>query len=57
VNRVFWLSLTLTAAGLAGYAVGVTTAYRGRAFSVTLLMVGIALLAMRRVFDPAEGPS
>lgn len=55
MNRVTWTGLALTAIGFVGYLIGVTTAYVGRSFSVTLLMIGIALVAMRRVFDSAEG--
>ena len=32
--------------GVVGYAVGVVAAYPGRAFSVTGVMVGIALIAI-----------
>lgn len=51
VNRGIVLGGGLTAVGLAGYALGVVTAYPGRAFAVTLVMTGIALLAMRGAFD------
>lgn len=51
VNRVLALGLVLTLAGLAGYLLGLSVPYWGRAFSVTAMMVGIALVAMRRAFD------
>lgn len=54
MNRLFVLGVTLAAVGLVGYAVGVGMAYPGRAFSVTMVMVGVALIAMRRAFE--EGP-
>lgn len=57
MNPVFLFGLVLTGLGLAGYVVGVTTAYPGRSFSVTLLMVGVALVAMRGVYGlEADGP-
>ncbi|WP_436903268.1 hypothetical protein [Halovenus halobia] len=37
------LGIGLTAAGILGYFVGVYAAYPGRAFSLTLTMVGITL--------------
>ena len=40
------LGTLLTTVGLAGYAAGVATPYPGRAFSLTLVMVGLALVAM-----------
>lgn len=49
MNRVLAAGVVLTAAGLAGYAAGVRTAYFGRAFSVTAVMLGITLIAIRRV--------
>ena len=36
----------LFAVGLAGYAVGVSMPYPGRAFSLTAIMVGIAVAAI-----------
>lgn len=32
--------------GLAGYAAGIATAYPGRAFSVTAVMVGVGLVVL-----------
>lgn len=42
--------LALTALGLVGYVVGITTPYPGRAFSLTAIMIGItvALVSHRR---------
>lgn len=54
MNRVLATGLALTTLGLAGYLVGLSTPYWGRAFSVTLVMVGIALFAMRRAFVAPE---
>jgi hypothetical protein len=34
--------------GLAGYAAGIATAYPGRSFSVTAIMVGIGLTVLGR---------
>ena len=51
MNHASWLGLGLTAVGVLGYGLGLTVAYAGRAFSVTLVMVGVSLLAMRRVFE------
>lgn len=54
MNPVLAIGLVLTLGGLAGYLVGLSTPFLGRAFSVTLLMVGVALVAMWRAFEPAE---
>jgi hypothetical protein len=54
MNRVLAAGVVLTAAGIAGYAAGVMAAYPGRAFSVTAIMVGITLVAIRRL-DTPEG--
>lgn len=51
MNSVLALGLVLTLAGLAGYLVGLSTPYWGRGFSVTFLMIGVALVAMHRAFD------
>ncbi|WP_135830527.1 hypothetical protein [Halorussus halobius] len=48
MNAAFAAGIVLTVAGLAGYAVGVTVAYPGRAFSVTGVMVGVTLLSVGR---------
>lgn len=54
MNHAFGLGLGLTAGGLVGYAVGVSISYPGRAFSVTALMIGIALVAVG--FEGGNGP-
>ncbi|MFB6353517.1 MAG: hypothetical protein ABEJ92_05470 [Halobacteriales archaeon] len=54
MNRVFGTGLALTGVGLGGYLLGLVQSYPGRAFSLTALMVGIALVAMRRAFDGTE---
>jgi hypothetical protein len=54
MNRVLAAGVVLTAAGIAGYVAGVVAAYPGRAFSVTAIMVGITLVAIRRL-DTPEG--
>lgn len=46
MDRVTGVGGVCTAAGVAGYAVGVLTAYPGRSFSLTALMLGITLLAI-----------
>lgn len=42
------LGAGLLAVGLAGYAVGLAVAYPGRAFSLTAVMVGTALVIVGR---------
>lgn len=54
MNPVLALGLVLTLGGLAGYLLGLSNPYWGRAFSVTIFMVGIALVAMWRAFESAE---
>ncbi|MFB6138586.1 MAG: hypothetical protein ABEJ42_09690 [Halobacteriaceae archaeon] len=46
MNRVSVTGAALLGAGFLGYAVGVEAAYPGRAFSVTAVMVGVAVLAL-----------
>ena len=48
VGRVGW---SLVAVGVAGYGVGLSAAYPGRAFSVTAVMVGVTLVAVRAAFE------
>lgn len=43
MNSQRLLGLTLVVAGGVGYVVGVTVRYPGRAFSVTVFILGIAL--------------
>lgn len=46
MDRRFGAGLALTALGAAAYLAGVVVQYPGRAFSVTLVMVGVTLLAL-----------
>ncbi|MFB6073476.1 MAG: hypothetical protein ABEJ89_00525 [Haloarculaceae archaeon] len=48
MNASFVAGLLLTGAGLVGYLVGVAVAYPGRAFSLTALMLGVALAVVSR---------
>jgi len=41
----------LTVGGLVGYVAGLTVSYPGRSFSVTAVMVGLAVLAVGRAGD------
>jgi len=49
MNRLSLAGIALSVLGIAGYAVGIAVAYPGRAFSVTAIMVGITLFAIRRI--------
>jgi hypothetical protein len=46
MERQRLVGITLTIAGLIGYISGIYIAYPGRAFSIAVLMVGIALAAI-----------
>lgn len=46
MNRVLAAGIVLTVAGVVGYGLGVFVAYPGRAFSVTAVIVGVALFAI-----------
>jgi len=46
MDRIFATGLVITGLGVAGYTLGIVTAYPGRAFSVTAVLVGIATLAI-----------
>lgn len=48
MNRILSAGIALSLAGLVAYAAGILTAYPGRSFSVTALMVGVTLLAIGR---------
>lgn len=48
MSTVFALGIALTVTGLVGYVVGIAAPYPGRAFSLTLLMLGMALAAVAR---------
>lgn len=47
MNRLLLIGGALVVLGVVGYAMGVAAAYPGRAFSVTSIMVGITLVAVR----------
>lgn len=49
MNRVFAAGIILSVLGLAGYVFATVTAYPGRAFTVTGVMIGITLVAIRRI--------
>lgn len=49
MNRLSALGLALLAVGILGYVAGVATPYPGRAFSITLVMVGVTMFAIRNV--------
>lgn len=55
MNRLLAAGLVLTATGLVGYGVGVFVAYEGRAFSVTVVMIGVSLVAVGGTVDEAGG--
>ena len=48
MNAATAAGLGLTALGLAGYVVGLSVPYPGRAFSLTALMVGLTVVAVAR---------
>jgi hypothetical protein len=50
MNQTRTLGAALSAAGIAGYVIGVFVPYPGRAFSVTGVMVGLTLLTIGGVF-------
>lgn len=52
MNWELTAGVVLTLGGLVGYAIGVVVVYEGRAFAVTAVMVGIALLAMGNSGSP-----
>lgn len=54
MNRLVAAGVGLLVLGLVGYAVGVVADYPARGFSVTAVMVGITLLAIRSA-DAAVG--
>jgi len=47
MNRLLVAGVALVALGLAGYFVGVVVEYPGRAVSITAIMVGVTLVAIR----------
>lgn len=46
MKRLRAVGAIVTALGIGGYIVGVAIAYTGRAFAVTVVMVGLTLLAI-----------
>lgn len=54
MNRRILAGLCLFVAGVVGYVVGIYVTYPGRAFSLTAVMIGIALLATGRASTGAE---
>jgi len=46
MNRILAAGLLVTLVGVVGYTVGLWVVYPGRAFSVTVAMVGITLTAI-----------
>lgn len=48
MHRVAALGVVCLLLGMAGYAAGIATAYPGRSFSVTAIMVGIGLVVLGR---------
>lgn len=49
MNSLSAVGLALLAVGIVGYVVGVATPYPGRAFSITFVMVGVTMIAIRNV--------
>lgn len=54
VNPGRVLGSALLAVGLIGYGYGVVSPYPGRSFTVTAVMVGIALIAMHGAVETEE---
>lgn len=54
LNRMLAIGVVLVVIGSAGYLLGITVAYPGRAFSVTAVMVGITLLTIGWAGDHFE---
>lgn len=48
MNRLVAAGVLLVVLGVVGYAAGIAAPYPARAFSVTAVMVGITLIAIRR---------
>lgn len=48
MDRLLLVGAAALAAGVGGYAVGVVVPYPGRSFSLTALMVGLALVVVGR---------
>jgi len=54
MNRATLAGAGLCVAGLLGYGIGVSVEYPGRSFSITALIVGIAVVAIFRESGGAE---
>lgn len=48
MNRLVAFGAALVALGVLGYGIGIVVDFPGRAFSVTAIMIGITLIAIRR---------
>jgi len=55
MNRLAIAGGLSLAGGVVGYAAGIAAAYPGRSFSVTAVMIGVTLLAMRNVPGDGDG--
>lgn len=53
MNRLLAVGATTLGVGVVAYGVGIFVAYPGRAFSLTAVMVGLALVVVGRTM-PAE---
>lgn len=54
MNRLVAAGAAFLALGLVGYAVGVSTPYPARSLSVTAIMIGITLIAVRAADDEVD---
>lgn len=54
MNRVVLAGVVTSGVGLAGYVAGVGNPYSGRAFSVTVFMIGLTLLAVGQSLGQGE---
>lgn len=52
MNAVSTVGALLLVVGLVGYSIGVTVPYPGRAFSLTAVTLGIALVAIGPSIEP-----
>jgi len=55
MNRLVVAGAVLVALGVGGYAAGTLVEYPARAFSVTAVMLGITLIAIRRADEGDDG--
>jgi len=54
MNATAAVGLGLAVLGVAGYVVGLTVPYPGRAFSLTALMLGLTVMAVARTSGGEE---